>query len=235
MASRAERRTENTLGAGNIMNAVLTRRSHHVTHRPVGVRLLPSLILLAIGAALLVLSALPVHEHSVAPFERSTFHAINRHTIAPFIVVWTVMQLGNIVVIPLAAAAVAVARRWWLALAILLGGGVAYELAKVVKSIVVRGRPADLLADVHVRGAAPTGRGYLSGHAAVVSLLAVLIWPYLSRPWRIVVCVLAAIVCLARIYVGAHLPLDIVGGIGLGIAVAAAIRIVFGRRVRAWS
>jgi len=33
-------------------------------------------------------------------------------------------------------------------------------------------------------------------------------------------------VCLARIHVGAHLPLDVVGGIGLGLVVAAVVRFV---------
>jgi undecaprenyl-diphosphatase len=35
-------------------------------------------------------------------------------------------------------------------------------------------------------------------------------------------------VCFARVYVGAHLPLDIVGGVALGIAVAGAVRLAFG-------
>lgn len=32
----------------------------------------------------------------------------------------------------------------------------------------------------------------------------------------------------ARLYVGAHLPLDISGGAGLGYAVAAAVHLLFG-------
>jgi undecaprenyl-diphosphatase len=41
--------------------------------------------------------------------------------------------------------------------------------------------------------------------------------------------VLVAVVCLARVYVGAHLPLDVVGGIGLGLAVGGAVRLLTGR------
>lgn len=33
----------------------------------------------------------------------------------------------------------------------------------------------------------------------------------------------------ARVYVGAHLPLDVTGGAGLGYAVAAAVHLIFGR------
>ncbi|MBA2272824.1 MAG: phosphatase PAP2 family protein [Actinobacteria bacterium] len=39
---------------------------------------------------------------------------------------------------------------------------------------------------------------------------------------------LAAGVGAARLYVGAHLPLDISGGAGLGYAVAAAVHLLFG-------
>ncbi len=40
---------------------------------------------------------------------------------------------------------------------------------------------------------------------------------------------LAPAVCLARVYVGAHLPLDVVGGAGLGLAVAGCVRLLIGR------
>ena len=40
---------------------------------------------------------------------------------------------------------------------------------------------------------------------------------------------LALTVCLARVYVGAHLPLDVVGGAGLGLAVAGCMRLLIGR------
>ena len=53
----------------------------------------------------------------------------------------------------------------------------AYLLAKVVKGIVVRGRPDDLLADVVIRGAEAHGRGFVSGHAAVATALVVVACP----------------------------------------------------------
>jgi membrane-associated phospholipid phosphatase len=184
--------------------------------------------LVVIGAGLLALSALPVHEHSVSGTESAFFHAINRYTLLPFGVVWAIMQLGNIVTVPIAAAVAAATRRWRLALGILIGGIATYVLAKVVKGIVVRGRPDALLDDVKVRGSAALGRGYVSGHAAVVTLLVVLAWPYLGRRGRLITVALAAFVCLARVHVAAHLPLDIVGGAALGLAVAGLIRLILG-------
>ena len=184
--------------------------------------------LVVVGVGLLVLSALPVHEHSVSGTEGAFFHAINRYTLLPFGVVWAIMQLGNIVTVPIAAAVAAATRRWRLALGILIGGIATYVLAKVVKGIVVRGRPDALLDDVKVRGSAALGRGYVSGHAAVVTLLVVLAWPYLGRRGRLIAVALAAFVCLARVHVAAHLPLDIVGGAALGLAVAGLVRLILG-------
>jgi len=185
---------------------------------------------LALAAlALLVASAIPVDAHHISSAERGAFRLINDHTVLPFPLVWALMQLGNILVVPAAALIAAALRRWRLALGILVGGLEAYYLAKVVKSLVTRGRPADLLDDVSIRGAAALGRGFVSGHAAVVTLLVVLAWAYLGRRGRVLAVSVAAFVCLARIYVGAHLPLDIAGGVALGWGVAAQVRLFLGR------
>ena len=160
------------------MTTLQSKPDDRIVRTPVDISLVVS------GVGLLVLSALPVHEHSVSGTEGAFFHAINRYTLLPFGVVWAIMQLGNIVTVPIAAAVAAATRRWRLALGILMGGIATYVLAKVVKGIVVRGRPAALLDDVFV--------------------------------------------CLARVHVAAHLPLDIVGGAALGLAVAGLVRLILG-------
>jgi membrane-associated phospholipid phosphatase len=199
-------------------------------YRPVPVVRSPwDLTLVAGGALLILLSALPVSADHISVAERDVFRAINDHTVLPFTIVWTVMQLGNFIAVPVAAIAAIAARRWRLGIGMLLGGVAAYFLAKVIKVTVERGRPTTLIDEVHVRGAAALGRGYVSGHAAVVTLLVVLAWPYLPRPWRIVAAAVAVFVCLARVYVAAHLPLDIVGGAALGLATAGAVRLALGR------
>ncbi|MDT4923015.1 MAG: hypothetical protein QOG01_728 [Pseudonocardiales bacterium] len=196
--------------------------------RPVA-RLPRDALLVVGGLVVLVLSALPVHPHDISAAERGVFRAINDHTVLPFIAVWVVMQLGNFLAVPAVALVAAAFRKWRLAIGMLVGGVLAYYLAKVVKSIVERGRPASVVDDVHIRGAASLGRGYVSGHAAVVTLLVVLAWPYLGQRARIAVVAAAVFVSLARVYVGAHLPLDIVGGAALGLAVAGSVRLMLGR------
>jgi membrane-associated phospholipid phosphatase len=75
---------------------------------------------------------------------------------------------------------------------------------------------------VRTRGHEATGLGYLSGHAAVSVSLAAAAWPHLGPGGRRVTLGLASVVGLSRIYVGAHLPLDVAGGAALGLLIDAA-------------
>jgi membrane-associated phospholipid phosphatase len=199
-----------------------TSRAASVVRRP------RDALLLVGGSALLVLVSLPVHPDTVSAAEAAVFRALNSTTVLPFVLVWPVMQLGNVLVVPCAAVLAAAFRRWRLAAGLLLAGAGVYLLAKVVKGVVPRGRPDGLLSDVVIRGTAALGRGYVSGHAAVVTSLLVVAWPWLGRPARIGCTVLVVAVCLARVYVGAHLPLDVLGGAALGLAVAGGVRLVLG-------
>jgi glycosyltransferase 2 family protein len=52
--------------------------------------------------------------------------------------------------------------------------------------------------------------------------------PYLGRRARRVAWVLAGCVCLARMYVGSHLPFDVVGGAALGWAAGSLVLFVLG-------
>jgi membrane-associated phospholipid phosphatase len=184
--------------------------------------------LVVVGTAVLLLAAQPVHPDSVSDVEKAVFSALNSTTVLPFVVVWPFMQLGNIVVVPCAAAVAAAYRRWRLAGGLLLAGAGVYFLAKQVKGVWPRGRPPGLLSDVVIRGTAALGRGFVSGHAAVVTALVVVAWPWLNRTGRVVCASLAGAVCCARVYVGAHLPLDVLGGAALGLAVAGVVRLVLG-------
>jgi undecaprenyl-diphosphatase len=147
------------------------------------------------------------------------FRTVNDLPAALLWLVWPVMQLGSLAAVPVYGAVAALLRQWRLAAALLVAGGGAYLLAKVVKEAVGRGRPGALLEDVVLRGVDSVGGGYISGHAAVAVATAMVVHHYLGKRGRIVVWILAATVAFARVYVGAHLPLDVIGGAAVGCAV----------------
>ncbi len=141
---------------------------------------------------------------------------------------WAVMQLGNLLAVPATALIAFVARRRRLAVDLVVSGGAAWLVAKVVKQLVNRGRPAELLHQVILRHAPASGHGFVAGHAATAFALATAASPYLGSRGRLAVVVLASLVSVARVYVGAHLPLDIVGGAALGVLAGAAVHAALG-------
>lgn len=181
------------------------------------------------GVAVLVLCALAVDPLMVSTPEVSALRAVNDVPDVPFAMAWTPMQLGSLAAVPCVALAALAVRRWRLSAALAAAGLSAWLLAKVVKNVIERGRPGALVDGVVLRDAPVGGLGFVSGHAAVAAALATAAWPYLARRARLVVVVLAALVGGLRMYVGAHLPLDIVGGAALGLAAGASVHLVLGR------
>jgi len=174
----------------------------------------------------LVVTALSVDAGSVVGPERGVFRFLNGDLSLPYWPVWLLMQLGSVVAIYASAALAFAFGRYRLTLALLLAGTAAWWLAKAVKSVVERPRPGLLLPRVELRHAPTEGLGFVSGHAAVAAALAGAAWPWLGRTGRLVAVTLVVVVGVARIYVGAHLPLDVIGGAGLGLAIAAVVRFV---------
>jgi undecaprenyl-diphosphatase len=96
------------------------------------------------------------------------------------------------------------------------------ELA--IKEIVQRSRPGRSIGDVVMRGdVSAHGLSFVSGHAVITAAVAGILTPILPRRWKPVPWVIVALNGFTRVYVGAHNPLDIVGGIALGVAIAGVI------------
>jgi membrane-associated phospholipid phosphatase len=195
-----------------------------VDRRPVTAGLLMALA----GLVVVVLCGLVADGGTVPSLERSAFHAVNDlpgWLYQPF---WVFQQFGNLVVALVIGVVVALAvRRWEVALAVLAAAFLKLRFEEIVKDVVQRSRPGTSIGDVHLRGDVSVGGlSFVSGHAVITAAVAGLLTPILPGRWKVVPWVVVVLNALARIYVGAHNPLDVVGGIGVGLLIAGLLNAV---------
>jgi undecaprenyl-diphosphatase len=177
--------------------------------------------LFVVGAVLFEGSRMLVTRGKIDPEEERIFRAANEAIRVP---VRGVMQMGTFGTVPVAAGVAFVAGRRELAAALALGGTAAWLLAKQAKPLGGRARPAVLLDGVRTREGIEGDLGWVSGHTAVATTIAATTWVGGPRWLRPVLVAGAATTAYGRMYVGAHLPLDLVGGAGLGMMVTALVR-----------
>lgn len=175
------------------------------------------------GFAGLLLSGLAVEGRQIGRRETALFRAVNDLPDWLFVPAWPVMQGGTLGAAPVSAALAWGSGRSGLALRMLLGGTASWALAKVIKGIYRRPRPSALVDGTRCRGPEQSGLGYVSGHAAVATALAAAALGELGPRGRATVLAAAPTIGLSRIYVGAHLPLDVAGGAAMGLAVEALV------------
>jgi len=183
----------------------------------------------AAGLVVLAVCGVVVARRLGAGTEAAVFLRINHWPAWLYWLMGAVQLAGVIGALPLAAAAAALLRMLRLAAALAVATVLKVVLEDTVKMFVQRHRPAETLPDVILRGrAAAHGLSFPSGHAMVIFAIATLVSPYLKGRWKILPWALAVVVGLSRLYLGAHFPLDVIAGAGLGIFIGGVLNLVFG-------
>jgi membrane-associated phospholipid phosphatase len=111
----------------------------------------------------------------------------------------------------------------WCALLLALAVLIADPLSsRVIKEIVLRMRPCQVLSDVHLLVPCGAGKSFPSSHAVNNFAAAVIIGYFFRRalPYALVI---AAVIAFSRVYVGVHYPGDVLGGGAIGAAVAGLL------------
>lgn len=183
-----------------------------------------------VGVLVLVAGMVVVRNGDVPSWERRLFHEINDLPDWLEVPLWPLQQVGALAVAPVVALVAWLLHRRRLAAAVLVAVVAKLVLERVVKLVVSRERPGTSIgADVHLRGDVhATGESFVSGHAVLAAAVAGLLTPYLPGRWKVLPWAVVVLVMFGRVYVGAHNPLDVVCGAGLGLAIAWAVNLVLG-------
>lgn len=122
------------------------------------------------------------------------------------------------------------ARRYLLARNLAASGLLAWLFAKLVRVLTERGQPEGLLEEIRRLNPTVSELAFPSGHVAVASALVTVATPYLNRKLQALLWSVVALVALARLYEGSHLPIDVIGGVALGVGVGALTNLLLGVR-----
>ena len=105
---------------------------------------------------------------------------------------------------------------------ILIGVAISDSLGGWIKEAVARPRPCHVLGEINLLVGCGRAYSFPSNHAANMFMLSFLV-NYRHQGWGWYLFPLAGLVGYSRIYVGAHYPGDVLGGIFVGIGSASAV------------
>lgn len=187
------------------------------------------LVVAAVAVAVTALAAWAARGTALDGIDRAMFTALNSLPAQLYRPLWLLQLVGVLGMPVLVAVAAAGVRRFRLAVGLLLLVPaklvVEYD---ILKALVTRPRPGASVPGAVLREVPVAGAAFPSGHAVILFGMVTLLSPYLSRRARILTVAVAVVAALARVYLGAHTPLDVIGGATTGVAVGALLTLLVG-------
>jgi undecaprenyl-diphosphatase len=187
---------------------------------------------IAAGGAVLLGGSIAGARHPVIhPAEMKVFRFVNGWPDWLYIPLWLPMQLGNLLVGTVVGLVVA----WALgaaevAFAVVLAMGLKLVVERVVRRelsayLQVRQRPGTSEPGARLRGAdvPHEGMSFPSGHVILVAAIGTVLTGHLDAGVALIPFLLAALVAVGRVFVGAHNPLDVTAGMGAGLLVGGIL------------
>ncbi|HLY83684.1 MAG TPA: phosphatase PAP2 family protein, partial [Acidimicrobiales bacterium] len=183
-----------------------------------------------LGILAVVISAVLAHRAVPAAIEVNGFRLINQLPgfLGPAML--GIMQLGALGAVPVIAALALLARRNHLAALLTAAGASSWVAARALRGLIDAQPPTVRITGVVLRGGHTVGLAFPATHVAVVAGLMTAARGELSRPARRLGWAVVTLVAVARIYVGAHLPIDVIGGLAVGWVMGSAVNLVVGVR-----
>jgi len=187
----------------------------------------PIIIGLAVSAAILVISTAIASTQNLYNIEQSIFVSIFNapNQLYNLAIVITLFGSGWMVLCLLIW--LLVVRKKDLALQVFLLSAATFLCTQFLKDTIARPRPLELISEISSRQYSISGFGFPSGHSALSMVCALVILPYVTRPWKLGVILLVILVGLSRIYLGVHAPLDVIGGWSLAVVLWSITMLTF--------
>jgi membrane-associated phospholipid phosphatase len=184
-----------------------------------------------IGGLLLAGSVAGARLPEIPPLERRAFRVVNGLPDWLYRPLWLPMQLGNLLAGTAAGLGIAAwYRDWPMAAGVVVAAALKLVAERVVRghtaaSLAVRQRQGTSQPGAVLRGAdvPSSGPSFPSGHVILVSGVACVVLSSIPDEVVWLPFTLTALVTIARVYVGAHNPLDVTAGLGTGLLVGGIL------------
>jgi membrane-associated phospholipid phosphatase len=183
--------------------------------------------LMVVGIIILACAAAIASGKKMTGWEHTLFVKINGAHLPGWVANQVAKPLSNAVwgIVGLAGVMLAFPKYRLMAWQYVVAGAGAFVFEAIIEQIVGRGRPEVLTHDVILR-AHQGGAGFPSGHVSVLATLCLTMWTYVSWPWRVLLVLFVGAEAWARLYLGVHSPLDIIGAIGVAFIVVSFLHLL---------
>ncbi len=192
----------------------------------------PVYLLYVFGGILITLFAGIIAESGVGGVEESIFYTFNR--LSGSFYYWAILFLvfGTALMVPIVAFIALLRRHYANAIRILLAGGVASSVCTFLNNRNISNIPESIRNNVidHGEGSFELLVGFPSSFMAIAAVLALTSYTYIPKRFHKIITGLVLLVGVSQLYLGIHLPIDLIGGWGVGLAVGGLMNFIFGSR-----
>jgi membrane-associated phospholipid phosphatase len=181
---------------------------------------------LVVSAVMFVWAAVAVHHFGIAGWEQRLMLSINHWPDRWRMVAVSLSTIGGsawtaIITMVLSYIFKLYRLTWRLAVSFLIATAVVY----VAKHLVSQPEVLHLVPTLYFR-VATSGLAFPSGTLAIATVVSLSLLPYLTLSYRLALSAAVFVIGIARLYLGVQTPLDLVGGIALGVFLVSLIRVM---------